>query len=104
MTPNYKLIYSDLITKKCPERIGEFQSILSKDKLSFLDIINLNEKIFQTKKAEQEDNQKYRSYSKSDILRILDYQKKHRLNNLQLAHHFRLSRNTVTKWRKLFVV
>lgn len=104
MTPDYKLIYFDIINKKFPERIGEFQPILSKSKLSFLDIINLNEKIFQTKKAKQKVNQKHRSYSKSDILRILDYQKKHGLNNIQLAHHFRLSRNTVTKWRKLFVV
>jgi hypothetical protein len=30
MTPDYKLIYFDIINKKFPERIGEFQPILSK--------------------------------------------------------------------------
>jgi len=104
MTPNYKRIYSDIIRKKFPERIEEFQSILSKRNLSFLDIIQLNEKIFQNKKTTYKDNQKHRSYSKSDILQILDYQKKHKLNNIQLANHFRLSRNTVTKWKKMFLV
>lgn len=28
---------------------------------------------------------------------IVDDQKKHQLNNAQLAHHFKLSRNTVAK-------
>jgi hypothetical protein len=34
---------------------------------------------------------------------MLDYQKKNKLTNSQLAKHFKLSRNTVTKWKRLFV-
>lgn len=104
MTPDYKLIYSDIIDKKFPDRKEEFQSLLSKSNLSFLDILNLNEKIFQNETGKQKDNQKHRSYSKADILQILDYQKKHRLNNIQLAGHFKLSRNTVTKWKRTFLI
>lgn len=48
-------------------------------------------------------NKKHRSYSKSDIIKILNHQKKNQLNNSQLARHFGLSRNTVTKWKRLFL-
>lgn len=47
-------------------------------------------------------NQKYRSYDKATIIEILNYQKKNSLNNTQLSNHFKLSRNTVTKWKTLF--
>ncbi len=47
-------------------------------------------------------NQKLRSYNEEDILRILQYQKNHNMNNLQVAERFGLSRNTMTKWRRLF--
>ena len=96
-TPNYKRIYSDILKKKYPEKIEYCNSILQKTKLSTLDIIQLNEKIFGS------NSPRLRSYSKSDILKILDYQKKHKLNNSQLANHFKLSRNTVAKWKKMFL-
>ncbi|MDQ1162419.1 DNA-binding transcriptional regulator YiaG [Chryseobacterium sp. SORGH_AS 447] len=104
MKPNYKLIYSDIIDKKFPDRKKEFQSILSKNDLSFLEIINLNRKIFQNEAENKRDNQRHKSYNKSDILQILEYQKKHKMNNSQVANYFRLSRNTVSKWKKIFVV
>lgn len=102
MLPDYKTIYTDIIRKKCPERIEEFIMFLSKPSLSGLDVIKLNNKIFGTADREsQRINQKHRSYSKSDILKILSYQKKNHLNNTQLSIHFKLSRNTVAKWRKM---
>ena len=59
----------------------------------------LNEIIF----GKKTENQKFKSYKRSDILKILDYQKKYKLNNSQLANHFNISRNTVTKWKKMFL-
>lgn len=55
-----------------------------------------NEIIF----GKKTENQKFKSYKRSDILKILDYQKKHKLNNIQLAKHFKMSRNTITKYKK----
>ena len=46
---------------------------------------------------------KHRSYCKTTILKILDYQISHALNNTQLAQHFDVSRNTIAKWRRLFI-
>ena len=99
-TPNYKRIYSDILNKRYPEKKEVCKQIIQKANLSVFDVIKLNEKIFGTN---QSKNQKLRSYSKSDILKILDYQKKNNLNNSQLANHFKLSRNTVAKWKKLFL-
>ena len=102
-TPNYKRIYEDLIDQKYPDRKALCEKILAKGELSFLDVLELNHLLFGTaSKKVLEMNQKYRSYDESTILEILDYQKKNGLNNTQLANHFKLSRNTVTKWKVLF--
>ncbi|KMQ58904.1 transposase [Chryseobacterium sp. BLS98] len=102
--PNYKNIYSDIVAKKFPHKQKECETLLKMNRLSFLNIIELNTIIFGTSDIQTENfNQKHRSYQKSDILKILEYQKKNRLNNIQLANHFKLSRNTVTKWKKMFL-
>ena len=85
-SPNYKQIFKDILDRK----------------YSIVDVIEINTKIFG--KGIINNSQKFRSYKKSDILNILDYQKENGLNNSQLANHFRLSRNTVSKWKKLFLV
>ena len=102
-TPDYKQIYEDILDTKYPHKKEECQNILQKQTISGIDIIELNQKIFGNIKENENFNQKHRSYQKSDILQILDYQKKHRLNNSQLANHFGLSRNSVTKWKKMFL-
>ena len=101
---NYTAIYKDILNKKFPHKKEECQTLLGKRKLSAIDILKLNTKIFGIPHKEMEtENQKHSSYSKSDILQMLDYQKKHKLNNSQLAKHFKLSRNTVAKWKKMFL-
>ena len=101
---NYKQIYSDILDKKFPYKKEECRSLLQKKDLSAIHIIEINERVFGTTDKETNSfNQKHRSYSKSDILKILDYQKKYKLNNSQLAIHFSLSRNTVSKWKKIFL-
>ena len=67
-----------------------------------MDVIHLNDTLFRNKsKKTQEIDQTHRSYDKNTINWILNYQEKHQLNNTQLANHFKLSRNTVTNWKKL---
>ncbi|MDM1071450.1 helix-turn-helix domain-containing protein [Empedobacter brevis] len=101
---NYKTLYTDILNDLYPSKISVCQEILDKKSLTVLDILELNQFIFGDEhKKNIEVNQKFKSYSRQDILLILDYQKKHQLNNAQLAHHFKLSRNTVTKWKKIFI-
>lgn len=100
---NYKKIYADMLKSDTSKTKKEYTEFFKKEQLNALDVIELNEKIFGIKDKESEQfNQRHRFYNPSAILEILEYQKKNRLNNLQLAKHFKLSRNTVSKWKKMF--
>ncbi|WP_347217386.1 helix-turn-helix domain-containing protein [Chryseobacterium sp.] len=96
--PDYKKIFEDLIKIKYPEKEKHCKKILKNNTLSALEVLKLNTIIFGYK----EENQKFKSYDEIAIKEILDYQKLHRFSNKQLATTFNLSRNTVTKWKKMF--
>ena len=100
---NYQQIFRDILDTKCPEKKKVCIPLLQKVNLSAMDIVKINTEIFGISRETNSFNQKHRSYSKSDILKILDYQKKYKLNNSQLDIHFSLSRNTVSKWKKIFL-
>lgn len=105
VTPDYILLYSDILTEKFPEKKYLCEELLSQDNLSVWEIIELNRIIFNnTDKFSKKFNQRRRSYHKPDIIEVLDYQKKHKLNNTQLAKYFELSQSTLTKWKKIFLV
>lgn len=101
---NYKQIYTDIIKQKFPQKEKACMELLNKQNLSAIEIVELNNKVFGTNLENEKYNQRYRSYNKTTILKILEYQKKHRLNNTQLANHFKLSRNSIAKWKKMFLV
>ena len=101
---NYQQIFRDILDTKYPDKKKVCIPLLQNENLSAMDIVKINTKIFGISRENETSNQKHRSYHKSDILRILDYQKKYNCNNSQLANHFKLSRNTVAKWRKMFLV
>lgn len=101
-TVNYRKIFNDIIEKKYPHKKEICQPILDKPKLTVMDIDRLNKLIFEPNKEMKIANQKLKSYNEESILKILQYQKTYELNNTELAAHFKLSRNTVTKWKKLY--
>lgn len=101
MRPDYRRIYMDLISKEHPDKMQLFKELFVEEDISNLDIIKINSIIFNAQeKITKEFNIRHRSYDKSSIFQILEYQKKNKLNNTQLANHFKLSRNTITKWKK----
>ena len=103
VTPDYKRIYTDILEKKHPEKTDHCKVILKKEKLSVLDILELNRKIFGITDRETEKiNGRHKSYNKSAILHILNYQRKNNYKNIEVARHFKISRNTITKWKKIF--
>ena len=102
--PNYKKIYEDILLKY-PAKKEQCRTILSKTSFSVKDVITINNIIFpRADQKTQFANQRHRSYDKSSILEILEYQVKNNLNNSELARHFKLSRNTVAKWKKQFLI
>ncbi|RKS97931.1 hypothetical protein BCF58_2065 [Chryseobacterium defluvii] len=101
MRPDYKKIYVDILDKKHPQKKDDCKKILSKKQLTSLDIIELNTIIF----GHSSDvlNPSHRSYDPNSIFKILEYQKAHNLSNTKLAQHFKLSKNTVSQWKKKFI-
>jgi hypothetical protein len=100
--PDYKRIFKDILALKYPHKMKNCTILLSKECLSITDILQLNKIIF-GKETFTRNNMKFRSYDRSTILEILNYQKHHQLNNTQLAKYYGLSRNTVSKWKRIFL-
>lgn len=104
MTPDYKKIYEDIIAQKQPGKANVCKTFLEKEQLTILDVMTINDIIFGNSDPDTAAfNQKHRSYNEQAILHILDYQKKNNLSNSQLALKYKLSRNTITKWKKMFL-
>lgn len=103
-SPDYKKIYTDIIHDKYPHKLELCSGFLAKRSLTSIDIIQLNTLIFGESKLISGKNQKHKVYTKEDILYMLEFQRKNNLNNNELANYFKLSRNTVTKWRKMFSI
>jgi hypothetical protein len=104
-TPDYKRIYRDIISRKFPHKKEECETILEKKIFSALDVITINNMIFGKENEKSDDhNYQHRSYDKAAIIEMLEFQKKNNLSNSQLSKHTRLSRNTISKWKKLFIV
>ncbi|WP_291120187.1 helix-turn-helix domain-containing protein [Empedobacter sp. UBA7248] len=102
IAPNYKQIYFDLVVEKFQTKLKFVKKFLEKESFSSLDIIRVNKIIFDTSYNLDHENQKHRAYEKSDIIYILNYQKKHRLTNSTVAKYFNVSRNSISKWRSIF--
>jgi hypothetical protein len=106
MIPDYKQIYTDILQEKFPEKLGDSTI---RDKLKTLDsaisILKFNKLVFgEPEYAVEFNNQRLRSYDEESIVEILRYQKKNNLSNLQVSNHFKISRNTITKWKAIFKV
>ena len=68
-----------------------------------MDVIYLHKKLFGKQDVETvKFDQQHKSFDRNAIMSILDFQKKKKMNNKQLAKHFNISKNTVAKWKKLF--
>lgn len=106
MTPDYKQIYTDIIEEKFPEKIDDIKIMRKIERISSaIDIITLNNLIFGKSELLTEcGNQKLRSYDHKSIVNILEYQKKNKLNNAETANHFKMSRNTISKWKRIFKI
>ncbi|WP_265131064.1 helix-turn-helix domain-containing protein [Chryseobacterium oranimense] len=104
MRPNYTKIYQDIIFDRFPEKITDPQiTKLISDLKTAEDVIVFNEILFE-KEENSSENQQLRSYDKKTIEKILKYQKKYNLSNSHISLEYKVSRNTIAKWKKIFVI
>ncbi|SFN40394.1 hypothetical protein SAMN05421594_2614 [Chryseobacterium oleae] len=95
--PDYVRIFSDMISKKFPEKSARCKYLLEKKKLSSLEVIILNRILFHG----YETNNEHKSYDDESISKILEYQRKNKMTNTAIASIFKLSRNTLAAWKKI---
>lgn len=102
--PFYHKLYADMIRDKYPDREQKCADYLNKEDWTALDVIKVNTILFAKKQGHNEisSDQRHRAYDQKSIKQMLYEQKKDKLNNKELAVKYKLSRNTVAKWRKLF--
>lgn len=104
MIPNYKKIYQDLIVEKYSNKVDDPKiNHRLKNLRTTLDVIKLNDMLTNNRSVNAVLNQKLKSYDKESIMKILIFQEENKMNNTQVASHFNLSRNTITKWKKIFL-
>ena len=96
--PNYQKIYQDIIKRNFPEKIEQTKKLLKKN-MNVLDIMKVSEILNANKTVE---NQKHKSYDLNSVLEILKFQQKNNYTNTYTADKFKISRNTVAKWRKIY--
>ncbi|MGG5208130.1 helix-turn-helix domain-containing protein [Chryseobacterium sp. MIQD13] len=106
MPPNYTKIYLDIVKYKGKE---ELLTEKLKQKIQNLktvkDILTLEKELFGTAPCKHHiENQKLRCYDEATILQFLKEQKIHNLNNSTLAKKYHISRNTVSKWKKNYII
>lgn len=100
--PDYKRIFSDMLELKYSEKKPVCKAYLNKKNLTQLDVLKVSELIrgsnhYGTKSF----NQKHKAYNPETIRKILKYQKEYELNDSEVARHFKMSRNTLYKWKNL---
>lgn len=96
-TPNYQKIYEDLIKFK------GLEGNITVPKLErSIDIIKFN-KLIAKQQGNEVVTQQAKSYDEDSILELLHYQIKYGMSNTQLALEFKLSRNTVARWKKIYL-
>lgn len=102
--PFYRKLYVDLIRDKYPYKEQDISLFLIKKVWTALDVIEINELLFGSNKDKSDVvvDKKHRAYDKASIVKILRYQKRNNLKNIEIANKYGLSRNTISKWKKLF--
>lgn len=79
------------------EKSTKCKKILSKSEISDFEVLDLNYLIF----GKSNDN-KHRSYDKETVKFITSYQLNNKLTNQEISELFHISRNTISKWKKLY--
>ena len=96
--PHYEIIYKDIaahLGKTLTE--SQIQKLSKIEKT--LDVLEVNAMLFGKGKTSK-ITQQMRTYQTEDKVAILQYQQQNQLSNQQTANHFKMSRNTIAKWKR----
>ncbi len=100
--PDFGKIFREMAEKKNIPK-NQQERIAEQKGWNSLDVIEINEELFAKDNKENiKFNQKHRAYDESSIKELLEYQQKHKLNNTEMMSLFKISRNTIARWKRIF--
>ncbi len=107
---NFRTLYLDFLedsqelSSQIRQRLIREFSASQDEYIAFIRLQEINELIRHdlSKIRPQNRIQLLKSYDERYIRYILNYQKTYRLSNVQIALEFKLSRNTIARWRKKY--
>lgn len=104
MKIDYKSIFINLIKDKFPEKLRNPNILWKLEHLdSTISVLDLNKELFQKEEiVYTRIDSRLRSYTEEEIIRILKYQKKYKITNIDLVRKYGISRTTLSTWRKRF--
>ncbi|MCD9855717.1 hypothetical protein LUD75_13420 [Epilithonimonas sp. JDS] len=103
MKPNYTKIYLDLIKfRKKDDVISD--SLLEKiNNIKIVkDVLEIERELFKNDNSAY--NQKLRCYDEKTVKSILEHQRLNKITNTELGQKYKVSRNTIAKWRKIYSI
>jgi|SRR5690606_483767 len=100
--PDFGRIFQEIAQKKehSESLIGHIAGI---KEWNSLNVIKTSEKVVEKPDGENlKLNRTHRAYDEQSVKEILKYQKINNLNNSEMMMLFKVSRNSISKWKKMF--
>ncbi|MEY8761447.1 helix-turn-helix domain-containing protein [Chryseobacterium tongliaoense] len=103
MRPNYRKIFHDMLQLEHPDKLEDpkIRELLKKLNTTE-EVLNFNDKLFKQSKESLKNNQKLKTYDKKTMLKLLQYQKKHGFSTSYMSKKYKISRTTISNWKKTF--
>lgn len=109
-TINYERLYCDFIDEleSCTEHakgiLKREVSHLLNGPFSYKHLYKINAMIYASMGINKENTTGVgiNAYDKAYVTEILSYQKRFNLSNLEVSSKFKISRNTIAKWKRVF--
>ncbi|EJL70041.1 helix-turn-helix domain-containing protein [Chryseobacterium populi] len=103
MRPNYRKIFQDMLQLEHPDKLEDpkIRELLKKLNTTE-EVLNFNDKLFKQSKESLKNNQKLKTYDKKTMLKLLQYQKKHGFSTSYMSKKYKISRTTISNWKKTF--
>lgn len=96
--PNYAKLYLDMAAYYNIALSTDLQLAISK-MVNTVDVLRVNKTIFQSSAYSLQQGN---AYQEADVLQILKFKREYKLSNSATALHFKMSRNTISRWEKLY--
>lgn len=72
--------------------------------MSIIGVLRFNKLLFGNESIQNKTNNQYKAYDLDTVVYILEYQKEFNLSNTEISIMFSVSRNTITRWKKLCLI